>query len=416
MNLLKTSFFSAISTLLKISSSFVANKIVATYTGPSGIALIGQFTNLITILSTFANGAINSGVVKYTSEFNGNEIKLKSLFSTSLKISIFCSISIGFILVCASRYFSLWFLNTVDYKSIIRIFGIVIVLYSLNVLFLSILNGKQEIKKFTLINSISSIVGLILTVFLVIYWSLYGALLSLVIIQSVVFFITIIILLKTTWFRISYFKEPFDKLLFRKLFQYSLMSIITVLTVPIAQIFIRNYIINNLSLQQAGYWQGLLRISDGYLLIITTSLSTYYLPKLSSLKTKKDIRTEIIYGYKLLLPFVLISCIAIFILRFFIIKVLYTDSFQPMSKLFLFQLIGDFFKIASWILAYIMVAKSMIKLYITTEIIFSISYSIFGIVLMHYFGIIGVTYAFALNYFLYLMVMLFAFKSILLKR
>lgn len=416
MNLLKTSFFSAVSTLLKISASFVANKFIAVYTGPNGVALIGQFTNLVTILSTFANGAINSGVVKYTSEFENHENKLIALFSTSIKISIGCSLVVGTILVITGRYISLYFLNTADYESIIIIFGVVIILYSLNLLFLSILNGKHEIKKLTLVNSISSIIGLILTIFLVIYLNVYGALLSLVLIQSLVFFITITALVKTSWFKLAYFIAPFDKVFSKKLFQYSLMNIVTAVTIPVSQIVIRNYIINNISLQQAGYWQGLLRISDGYLLIVTTSLSTYYLPKLSKLKKKIEIKKEIFYGYKVLLPFVALSCVVIFFLRYLIIKTLYTTSFNPMSNLFLFQLLGDFFKISSWLLAYIMVARSLTKLYIITEILLSISYVLIGIVLMKLFGLVGVTYAFALNYFLYLIFMVFAFKSILLKK
>ena len=258
--------------------------------------------------------------------------------------------------------------------------------------------------------------SLLLTVILVVRWELYGALLSLVLIQSIVFFVTVVVLVKTSWFQLSYFKEAFDKHISKKLFQYSLMTIVTVITVPVSQIVIRNYIINKMSIQNAGYWQGLLRVSDGYLLIVTTSLSTYYLPKLSSLRTKGELKSEIIYGYKVLLPFVLFSCVAIFFLRFFIVRVLYTSSFQPMAKLFLFQLVGDFFKISSWILSYIMVARSLTKLYIATEIIFSISYVIIGIVLLNYFGLIGITYAFAINYFLYLSIMIFTFKGILLKK
>src|SRR5690606_17800592 len=110
-----------------------------------------------------------------------------------------------------------------------------------------------------------------------------------------------------------------------------------------------------------GYWQGMMRISDGYLMLITTALSTYYLPKLSSLTTNKDLRNEIINGYKLIIPLVFSGCILIYFLRFFIIKLLYTTDFIAMENLFLWQLIGDFFKLSAWVLAYLMLAKAMTK-------------------------------------------------------
>jgi PST family polysaccharide transporter len=45
------------------------------FTGPAGI-LIGQSTNFISIVD-LANGAINSGVIKYTAEYEKEEVKLK---------------------------------------------------------------------------------------------------------------------------------------------------------------------------------------------------------------------------------------------------------------------------------------------------------------------------------------------------
>ena len=80
MKLITTTFFSGIISLIRISSGFVANKVVAIYTGTVGVALLGAFSNLISIVLTFANGAINTGVVKYTAEYEGNNDKLKSLW------------------------------------------------------------------------------------------------------------------------------------------------------------------------------------------------------------------------------------------------------------------------------------------------------------------------------------------------
>lgn len=413
MKLIKTSLFSAITTLIRISSGFVAGKIVATITGPSGVALIGGFSNFIAIILTFANGAINSGIVKYTAEFNDDELKLKSLFSTSFKISVICSVIFGLILVFFAPYLADWILSDAIFINPIRVLGIASIFYSVNTLLISILNGMRQIKIFTIVNTIGTLIGLALTITLVCFFKLQGALYALVLVQSIVFFVTLILIYKSPWFSWDFFKLPFDKDLGKKLGGFSLMSIVSAITIPVSQIILRNLLISKIGIDEAGYWQGMMRVSDGYLLLVTSSLTTYYLPKLSSLKTDGELRIEIFNGYKIILPVVLFGCVIIYLLRFFIIKTLYTQEFIQMETLFFWQLIGDFFKIATFLLGYLMVAKAMIKYYIATEIIFSFSYVFFGYIFINNFKLQGITVAFAINYFVCFIFMIFVFRKIL---
>lgn len=415
MKLVKTSFFSAIITFIRIASGFVAGKVVALITGPAGVALIGQFNNFITIILTFANGAINTGVVKYTAEYEGNDKQLKVLFSTSLKISIYCSIIIGAILLFISPLLSNWLFSSSLYNNPIRVLGVTIILYSLNSLLISILNGKQQIKTYTIVNTVGSVIGLLFTVILVFLYKIQGALYALVLAQSIVFFVTLTLIIKSDWFSWSYFNGVFDKKVAKQLSHFSLMAIVTALTGPVSQILLRNLLITKLGINSAGYWQGMMRISDGYLLLISTSLSTYYLPKLSSLKTDNELRKEVFQGYKVILPTVFLGCIIIYFLRFIIIKTLYTGQFDKMEGLFAFQLLGDFFKMAAWILGYLILAKAMTKIYIITEVLFSISYVLLSYFCISYFKLNGITIAFAINYFIYLIVMVLIFRKLLFK-
>lgn len=415
MKLIKTSFFSGIITLIRISSGFISSKVIAIYTGTSGVALVGAFSNFISIVLTFANGAINTGVIKYTAEYGEDKDKLKSLFSTSLKISLYCSGTVGVLLLLLASFFSNLVFVSEEYSNLIRVFGGTIILYSLNSLLIAILNGKKQIRVYTIVNTIGSIVSLLFTLFLVYYFKLDGALYALVLSQSIVFFVTVFMITKSDWFDINYFKNRFDVDVFKKLSHFSLMAIVTALTIPLSQIVIRSMLIGRLGVDAAGIWQGMMRISDGYLMLITSSLATYYLPKLASLHTDKELRTEIIHGYKIILPAVFFSCIVIYFLRFFIIKVLYTSDFSSMSDLFFYQLLGDFFKMGSWILGYLLLAKSMTKLFIITEILFSLLYITLGFVCVEYFGLVGVTIAFAINYFFYLICMIIVFRKLLFK-
>ncbi len=416
MKLIKTTLFSGIITIIRVSSGFLANKVIAIYTGTGGIALLGAFSNLISIVQTFANGAINTGVVKYTAEYEGDNDKLKSLFSTSFKISLYCSGLIGLILLFFGAFISNWIFASSLYANPVKTFGITIILYSLNSLLISILNGKKEIKTYTIVNTLASVLGLFFTLVLVYFYKIEGALYALVLSQSIVLFVSLLFITKMEWFSLDYFKQKIDIEILKKLSHYSVMAIVTALTVPVSQIVLRNMLISTNGIQSAGLWQGMIRISDGYLMILTTALATYYLPKLSTLHTDKELKMEILYGYKIILPIVFLSSLLIYTLRYYIIKLLFTQAFSQMSDLFLYQLVGDFFKMASWVLAYLMLAKSMTKIYILTEIGSALSYVIIGYVSVDYFGIRGISIAFAINYFLYLILMIYIFRNILIGR
>lgn len=413
MKLVKTAFFSGIIAFIRIASGFVANKVIAIYTGPSGVALIGSFSNFIAIGLTFANGAINNGVIKYTAEYSEDNKELKKLFSTAFKISVCCALTVGAVLLLFAPFFTRLIFTDHVFVNTIRTLGLTIVFYSLNSLLISILNGKGQIRDFTIVNTSGSVLGLIITLVLVIYYKIEGALYALVLVQSIVFFVSLFFVTKSEWFSLEFFREKFDKGIAIKLSHYTLMAVVTALTVPVSQIILRNLLIKSLGINDAGIWQGLMRISDGYLMVVTTALGTYYLPKLSTLKTNSELRSEIIYGYKIIIPIVLVTCLLIYFLRSFIIQLLYTPDFYEMERLFFWQLIGDLFKIAAYILSYLMLSKTMTRTFIFTEVIFSVTYLLLSAYLVSVFGLSGITFSFAINYFFYWITMCWIFRKII---
>ena len=410
MTLIKTSVLTAISTVIKIISGFVINKVIALYIGPAGLSIVGQLQSFTSIITTFSNGAISSGIVKYTAEYQKIEQKQK-IFSSSIVISLVCSLIISIFLFGFSDYLSKLILKDVQYSSVFIVFGLTIFLFALNTVLMSILNGQKEIKKYILVNIASSIFSLFFTSFLIMQLNLMGALYALVVNQSVIFFVTLVFVVKSNWFKLEYFKQGLDKESLSKLSRYSLMAITSALTVPVSHLIIRNYIGENLGWDSAGYWQGIWYISTMYLMIITTSLSIYYLPKLSEIQDNSELKKEIYSGYKIIMPIVIVMSVAIFLLKEYIILIAFSDKFMPMMELFAWQLIGDVIKIASWLLGFITLAKAMTKIFIYTEIGFSVLFVILSIYFINTFGLIGITYAFSLNYFLYLIMMIIIFRK-----
>lgn len=412
-DLIKVFSFTGISTIVKLISSYITVKVVASIIGPSGIALIGQLQNFAAILTTLGAGGINNGVVKFVSEYKDEETHLQNYLRNGLKITVYLSLFFGFLLIVLSKYLAKWILLDNQFYYVFIFFGVSLFFLSINNYLLSILNGFKEFKKFVAINIATSLFGLIFTVSLVFLFHLRGALIASVSYQSIVLFVTMIYLRKSPWFTRYYLWGKTNKKVIKKYLSFSLMAFISAATVPVSQMIVRGYLIKNFSIDSAGYWEGMNRISGLYLMFITTSFSVYYLPRLSEIKDNPTLKSEIFKVYKIITPIIAGSLLLIFIMKDFLINILFTKEFYPMKDLFFWQLIGDFFKIMSWILAFVMVAKSMSKIYIITEVIFSSFFVGLAILFIDYFGLIGATQSYCLNYFLYFMVMIFIFKKLL---
>jgi len=410
MTLIKTSVLSAISTLIKVVSGFIIVKVVSVYIGPSGLALVAQFQNFIGIASSIATGGIESGIVKYTAEFKEEIETKRKIWSNALKLTFILTFLVSFFTAIFSKYLSLRLLGTIEYSFVFIIFSITLIFFSLNSVLASILNGQGEIKRLTALNIIGSIIGLIVSVLLVIKFHLKGALLAGIFSQSIVFFITLSFVLKRSWFSIQMFSEKLDKDNIIKLLKFSAMMLVASISNMSALIFLRNYIGTNLGWDAAGYWQGVWRISETYLMLITATLSIYYLPKLSSIHNKTELRKEILHGYKVIMPIVITMAVAIYAFRDSIIKIIFTEEFAPMSELFLYQLIGDVFKIASWLLGFNLIAKAKSMIFIIKEISMVILFVFLSILLLSINGLIGITQAFMVLYIINLILIIYIFK------
>ncbi|HCG8449666.1 TPA: O-antigen translocase [Vibrio parahaemolyticus] len=410
MNLIKTSFLTLIATAIRLISGLVINKAISVFIGPSGLALIGQFQNSLTVVQTIAKGGINTGVTKYTAEYK-EEKDRKVLWSTAFSITILSSMTVSFFLFIFSKKMSEYIFSTENYSYVISILAFTLILFTINQLFLSVLNGKKEIKKYISINISQSLYGLFSTTLLIYFFALDGALVALVTNQSIVFVIMISQYNKANLINRDILRIKFSKLYTNKLLKYSLMTLVTAFTIPVSSLIIRNYIGENLSWDEAGYWQAITYISTMYLMVITTALSTYYLPRLSELNSSRELKLELIQGYKFIIPLVVFLSVIIFILKDFIVWLLFSEEFKPMLVLFKWQLVGDVLKIASWLLSYLLVAKAMMKHYIISEIVFALSLTVLSMVFVEKFGLVGVTYAYAINYVIYYFMMLIIVKT-----
>ncbi len=412
-DIVKVLSLTSVSTLVKMCTGLVSIKVVALLIGPAGVALVGQLNNFVSIILSFAGGGIDKGITRYTSEHKYNPELLSAYLSTALKITVVFSVVIGILLIIFSSWLSKTVLLSKEYGYVFILFGTTLLMYAANNFLLCVVNGFKEFKRFVSINIASSLTGLAFTLTLVALYGTAGALAAMVTFQSVVLAITLWIVRRAAWMKIGNFCQRFSSAIAGKYFRYSLMALISALMLPLSRMLVRGYIMTTVSEDAAGWWEGMCRISNIYLMVITTSFSIYYLPRLSELKSAVEMRAEIIKAIKLIMPLLGTGLGLIYLTRHFIVHLLFSEAFEPMAGLFIWQLGGDFLKIGSWLVAFVMIAKAYTRLYIITEILSTAIYAGASYALIYFHGVTGACEAYFVQYVLYSIAISLIFHKLL---
>lgn len=405
MTLIKTSLLNAIAVGVRMLTLLGINKILAIYVGPAGYAALGQFQNAVQMISALASGAINTGVVKYTAEYQDDDTQQRKVWQTAGTIALTGSILLSMLVFIFRERLALVFLGDARLSTVFVWFAATLVLFVFNTLLLAILNGKKDIPRYVMANIAGSVLALGITALMVVNWGLLGALIALTVYQSLAFFTTLFLCVKTPWFRLSELVGRVDMSVAKNLAKYTAMALTSAVTMPLSHILIRNHLGQTLGWEVTGHWEAMWRLSGAYLMLVSSTLSVYYLPRLSELKTGADIKKEILSGYRLILPVAVVCAGLIYLLRDYVIVTLFSADFRPMEVLFFWQLIGDVLKIASWLMGFVLTAKALMGFFIGTEVLFAGFYYFLIVQLTSSYGIEAASISHAIVYASHLCVM-----------
>lgn len=400
---IKVSGANGLITIIKSVFSIISNKVVAMIIGTSGIAMVGQLQSFMVIVTLISNGGFNQGLTKYIAELKNDEKSVKEYIGTAFVVALILSSCVGLLILILSNTISLNIFTTNSYFSILIVFAFTLFFYNLNALILATVNGFQYYKQYFKINITTTIVGFVLTVTLVLLFEEYGALLAIVLSQSIVCIFAYFYVKNEYWiaaFSLKYFRK--EKLLL--LLKYTTITILAAVIWPIVQIIIRTYVIRNISAQEAGLWQATRNLNDYIVNIAIGSFSVYLLPKLSSIADKYELKKELISIYKIIIPVTLVGFIVLYIFRNDVILLLYSKEFLKAGDYLLLQMIGAFFWMCKVPIMNYMLAKGHTTIYLVNELIFALFYVVLGIILIPIFQVQGIQMSFAIYNFIYLIV------------
>ena len=398
--------------MLRIGSGLITSKLLAIFIGPSGMALVGNLRNFLTATETVGTLGFQNGVVKYVVALKDDAEGLRGFIATVFLSLIVVVLVLALLLFFLAQPFStaIFGLGN-DYADIFRILAIALPWYVVSVMLIAVINGLGKFREVIRINIWGNIIGLLMSALMIWKWGTFGALLSLVLPPALLFFISFYYINKEIRFVSILSIAAFDVQVIKNLSAYSLMTLVAALCGPLVLLAIRNNVIVNLGIEQAGYWEAMNRLSTYYLMFISSILSVYFFPKLAFARSDKATKNVFRSYYLGIMPLFALGLGILYLLRSFIVHMLFTPEFLPVTALFAWQLVGDVFKAASLILGYQFFAKKLTVAFIVTELLSLSLLYVLSSLLIESHGIEGVVMAHAFTYFVYLLVLVWYFRK-----
>lgn len=410
--LIKVLSLNSLSVGINFVLGIISVGVVARFLGPSGMALTGSFRNFTALFKSLSTLGINASVVRLFVENQDDEEALSKIYSTFFWILVLVSVFVGLLILLLSNPISRYLFTTSDYNFAVQLFGLLLPLFVLNTFWIAIYNGLQRFKSIVVIQLLSSVFVFLLTVSLIYYKKLTGALLAIAVSDLIMLFITAIFVYRNKTFLNFRLEKTINKPYLSVIGKFSVMALLSAIIVPGTLIVIRNLIIDVHSVEKAGIWDAANRISGFYMMFFSSGLSLYYMPKLAALKTDSEFKTELKFYFKTIIPIFTVVLFLVFLLKDFIINIALTKQFQGVSSIMIWQLSGDFLKMVSLAFGYQILVKTMTKKYFAVEIVFNLSYLILAYLLVQSQQVEGVVKAYFFANLLSLSLMLVFFRKL----
>ncbi len=406
----------SISVALSFVLGIFSSKIIAVFLGTSGMALMGSFRNFALMLKSVATLGISNSIVKLFVENKEDKRELSVIYSTFFWIFLFISTALALFVLLFASPISTFLFYTNTYTTPIRFFGLLLPLMVINSFWLAIYNGLEKFKRILLIQIISNVLVFGLTALLIWKKNIFGGLLSVAFGEVLMVLVTFIFVSRQA----DYFKFDLQKLISKKYFniikKFSVMALLTAIIAPLTLLFIRNMIVEKYAIQEAGIWDAVNRLSSFYMIFFSSGLSLYYMPKLASIHTESEFKTELKSYFKVFVPLFLVMLIVIYIGKGIILKLAFTPEFSKVESVLIWQLLGDFFRIMTLAFGFQILVKTMMKRYFLVEIVFNSMYFLLSFYLIKENATEGVLQAYFITNVLCFLLVLFLFRKLFFKK
>jgi polysaccharide transporter, PST family len=269
--------------LVRLICGFISVKITAVYLGPSGLALIAQFNNFMTLCQSVVSTGLETAASRLTAEYGSDAARRRVLLGTVGKIGFSLGVPLALAVAVTSPWLASWLLKDARYAWVFVLAAI------LNGVLLATLSARGDIVRMAGSNMLGTVCGLLIFAPAAVKWGVTGGLFAASAVYLCSLLLTLILISSSTLVRVRDFIGRFDRAEARRIAAFYPMLVLHAVMSPLSLILIREHVASSLSLESAGLWQACWRLSETYLMVVMSSVTTQFMPRSAARRNAEDL-------------------------------------------------------------------------------------------------------------------------------
>jgi O-antigen/teichoic acid export membrane protein len=352
-------------------------KIIAHYTGLSGMGVLGLVNSYLFLLYTLGSLAIYPGVTKFISEYRAkNDSKsVSQVWSTSFTITLLFSLILTLLLCLFAKFMSGYFLGNESLSNFFIIVTLSLPFYVLGYLLLAAYKGIQDFKRLAAIQLASVVLSVVLTFFLIRQYNVHGMILSLTFATLILVIVGFLFTSPNERKTFSLYRFQIHQDMLKNLLQFSGTVFTTNLIHFAIQFWVRLQIVKLLGFDKNGAIQAAIYFSV-YFQIIQDSIGTYLLPRLSELSDLESVNKELNTSVRLTCLMTIPAIAGLMVFMKPLINILLTSDFQMVGSFVFYIFLADLIRVLYWNAGTYFLAHKELKTSLWTSIVYSLLFGI----------------------------------------
>lgn len=399
-----TSLFGGVQ-VYQILIQIIKSKFVAVLLGPAGVGIMGLYQSGLQLVQQISSMGLAQSAVRDVSEASGTNdiLRIAKTITVVRKLVWFTGLLGLAIVACCSPLLSKASFGNYDYTVPFIILSVTLLIDQLSAGQRVVLQGMRRLKDLAKCTTFGVTFGLITSVPLY-YWLGIEGIIPTILLNSVCS-------LMLSWLYSRRIKIEKVQVTSKQTLEQGKQMLVMGVSMSLSGIFasivsyaIRGFVQGAGGVEQVGLFQAGFVIMTTYVGMVMNAISTDYYPRLAAInkdneKCREAVSQQGEIGTMILAP--MLTCCLVFMP--FVLQLLYSEQFLAANEYISWACLGMLLRMASWIMAFIFIAKAESKLYVINELTANVYYLLFSILGYKYWGLSGLGVAFALEYLVYFM-------------
>ena len=405
--ILKSTVLIGGSQVINILFGIVRVKFMAVLLGPAGVGLIGIYDAVSSVVGTVTGMGIRQSGVRLIAEASGtgDDEKIARTILALRRVALVLGVLGMLTMFALCRPISWLTFGNYEHSGAIALLSFTLLFTAVSGGQTALIQGMRKIADLASLSVIGALLGTACSIPMVYFWGEAGIIPFLISISAMGiltswFYARKILIVKVTLGLYETWAEA------RQLLSLGLVFMASALMSTAVAYMVRALVIRQFGLDGVGLYQAAYTLSNLYVGIVLNAMSMDFYPRLTAVAEynhdcNRLVNEQTEVGLLVAGP----GIVATLAFAAFVIQLFYSAQFVPAYEILRWQILGIFFRVVSWPMGFVLLAKGRARIFFWTELVSCVLHVALIWVGLHFFGLEGTGIAvFVLSIFYTIMI------------